>query len=102
MKIPTNTLLIGIAIVVVLGGLYLYFFSGSPQTPVSASAPAGAQEQQFLNAAAELQPISFNTAIFTDPRFASLVDITVPVSPDVQGRTDPFAPIPGLAAAPTH
>lgn len=98
MKIPTKTLVLGIVLVVVLGGAYLYFFSSTPEAPLTSTSPATAQEQQFLDVAAELQPISFNTAIFSDPRFASLVDLTVPVSPETQGRPDPFAPIPGSSA----
>ena len=100
MKLPNNSLTIGIVVVVILGGGYLYFFSGSSQAPVSATPPAGAAEQQFLTLAGELQPLSFDTSILSDPRFASLVDISVPVTEDAQGRTDPFAPIPGVAKTP--
>ena len=99
MKIPTKTLLLGAVIVVVLGVAYMYLFSGTPQAPVTATTPTGAAEQQFLSVAAELQPISFDTTIFSDPRFTSLVDITVPLAPEPQGRPDPFAPLPGLAPA---
>lgn len=96
MKIPTNTLVIGIVTVLVLGTAYLYFFSDTLQPPLSAAPPASAAEQQFLNLAAELQPISFDTSLFNDPRFASLVDLSVPVVPESTGRLDPFAPVPGV------
>ena len=98
MNISAKTLIIGLVLVAVLGGAYLYFFSSSTEAPLSSTAPATPQEQQFLDVAAQLQPISFNTAIFSDPRFASLVDLTVPVTPEAQGRPDPFAPISGLSA----
>lgn len=98
MKIPTKTLLLGLALVIVLGAAYLYFFSAAPQAPLISTTPAAPSEQQFLDVAAELQPISFNTAIFSDPRFAALVDLTVPVTPETQGRPDPFAPISGSSA----
>jgi flagellar basal body-associated protein FliL len=98
MKFSLKTIIIGIVIVLVLGGAYLYFFSSSVQSPVTATTPASADQQQFLDLAAELSPISFNTAIFSDPRFTSLVDITVPITPDQQGRPDPFAPIPGVTS----
>lgn len=97
MKIPNKTLIIGAVLVLVLGGAYLYFFAGTPEAPISATAPAGAAEQQFLNLAGQLQPLSFDISIFSDPRFASLVDISVPVSPESQGRTDPFSPLPGVS-----
>lgn len=98
MKIPTKTLVLGIVVVLALGGAYLYFFSATTDAPLTSTQPAAPSEQQFLDIAAELQPISFNTAIFNDPRFASLVDLTVPVTPETQGRPDPFAPISGLSA----
>jgi hypothetical protein len=84
-----------IALLVVIGGLYWYFFGGSaaPEPPLSATAPASDAAQQFLDLAGELAAVSFNTSIFSDPRFNSLVDISTTVIPEAQGRPDPFAPI---------
>jgi hypothetical protein len=99
MKSTTGTLFIGAVVVIALGSAYIYFFTGpASQPPLDASTANNAAEQQFLNLAAELQPISFDTSLFSDPRFANLVDLTVPITPEPQGRTDPFAPIPGLAS----
>lgn len=99
MNIPFKTLASGIAVVIVLGGIYVYFFTGTPDAPITASAPASIDAQQFLNLAGELQPVSFDTTLFADPRFASLVDLTVPITPESKGRVDPFAPIPGVPTA---
>lgn len=95
MQISWRNLIIGIVVVLALGGAYLYFFPSISTAPLTASAP-GVSEQQFLDLAGQLQPISFDTSIFSDPRFTSLIDLTVPLTPEVQGRSDPFGPIAGL------
>jgi len=44
-----------------------------------------------------LQPITFNTGIFSEPRFMALVDLATPITPETVGRFDPFAPVPGVS-----
>ncbi len=100
MKINTQTIIISVVGVLLIGGAYLYFFPATPaQSPLSATTPASADEQQFLSLAGELDTVSFDSSIFTDPRFNSLVDLTIQVTPEPLGRSDPFAPLPGLAGA---
>ena len=85
--------------VLAFGGAYWYFFTGTgndvalTQTAVSDSSG----QAQFRSLVSQLQSISFNTAIFSDPNFDALVDIATPVTPEVSGRIDPFALIPGVA-----
>jgi hypothetical protein len=55
---------------------------------------------QFETLVGELQPISFNTGIFKDPKFDALVDITTSISPESSGRLDPLAPLSGGGGAP--
>lgn len=93
---------IAVAAVIVIGGLLWYFFSGSSDTQAPLSGENGSPnpiETQFLTLTGELSPISFDKTIFSDPRFAALVDITMKVTPEQTGRPDPFAPVT-LSAAP--
>lgn len=98
MKPKTNTILIIICTLVVGAGAYWYFFTGSgneqPLTEVTASSGAQAQFQSLVS---QLQPITFDTSIFSDPRFMALVDLTTPIMPETAGRIDPFAPVPGVS-----
>ncbi len=94
----SNTTTIIILTLVIAAGAYWYFFTGSGnQPPLTSSAPTDNTAQtQFQSLVTELTPISFNTAIFSDPRFTSLIDLATPVSPEPSGRLDPFAPVPGV------
>lgn len=95
----TNTIIIIVATVVVAAGAYWFFFTGTgndqPLTAISTENEAQARFQTLVN---ELQPISFDTSIFSDARFMSLVDITTPITPETIGRLDPFAPVPGVSS----
>ena len=88
-----QNILIGIAIVLVLGWAYLQFFSGGSDLPLTAIESSSPTEQEFLNLAARLTAISFETKIFSDPRFLSLVDLGTPITAETQGRVDPFSPL---------
>lgn len=93
---PNVITTIVITLIVAAGG-YWYFFMGSGnQPPLTESSSQNAAQTQFQTLVSELQPISFNTAIFSNPKFTSLIDLTTPVSPEPSGRLDPFASIPGV------
>lgn len=93
----SNTILIGVVTILVAAGAYWYFFTGTGnQPPLSESASMNQAQTQFQMLVSELQPISFNTDIFSDARFNALVDLTTPITPEVTGRLDPFAIIPGV------
>ncbi len=87
--------------VVILAAAYLLFFNSNSNTSAvsNGSAPASAAEVAFLNLASKTGPITFDTSIFSDPRFTSLVDIHTVIIPEPQGRTDPFASVPGITAS---
>lgn len=92
----TTTLAIVTVALVAAGIAYWYFFTGTGnQPPLSTDTSTNQAQMQFDNLVGELQPISFNTGIFSDPRFTALIDITTSVSPESFGRTDPLAPITG-------
>lgn len=85
-------------VTLLFGGLaYWYFFTGTGNdAPLTADATQNPAQTQFKMLVSELGPITFNTAIFTDPRFVGLSDLATPISPETPGRLDPFATIPGL------
>ena len=93
MKFDSNTILLIIVTLGIAGGAYWYFFVGNGnQAPLSATATSNPAQDQFKTLVSEMRSISFNTAIFSDPRFTYLTDITQPITPETSGRTDPFAP----------
>lgn len=91
----SNTVILIIVSLLVAAGAYWYFFTDTGNSPpLSISSAQVSQAQtQFQMLVSQLQPISFNTDIFSDARFNALVDLTTPVSPETSGRLDPFAPL---------
>lgn len=99
MKLNSNTILIIIVTLVAAAAAYWYFFTGTGnQAPLTEVTTENQAQSQFQTLVSELQPISFDTKIFSDPRFNSLVDLATPVSAETTGRSDPFAFIPGAGA----
>ncbi|MHB8660524.1 MAG: hypothetical protein ACYC75_01085 [Minisyncoccota bacterium] len=95
----SNTIIIIVVTLLTAAGAYWYFFTGTGnQPPLSTDNTTTSQAQlQFETLVGQLQPITFDTSIFSDARFNALVDITTPVSPEPIGRVDPLAPIPGVS-----
>lgn len=100
MKPSKNVLTIGAVIIVVLGGvLYLFMGSNNTEPVVSvAGGPTSPTEATFLGLASELETVSFSAAIFKDPRFTRLQDISTTVVNETSGRTDPFAQLQGVSS----
>ncbi len=93
-----NQALIGLVIVIILGGAYLFFFSGgSPSTASVTEVTANSAQNTFTSLLAQLEPITFDAQSLSDPRFLSLTDLTTPVNSEPLGRTDPFASLPGVS-----
>ena len=94
----SNTVLLIIATLIVAAGAYWYFFTGTGNDlPLSSSTLSNQAQIQFQTLVGELQPISFNTSIFSDARFNALVDIKTPIAPETTGRLDPFAVVTGVS-----
>lgn len=93
-----NVIIVSIlAVLLLAAAAYLLF--GKPSTGaaiVQSSGPTTAAEQTFLNLAAQLNPIEFDTSILGDPRFMLLQDLKTAVVPELRGRTNPFAPLAGV------
>ena len=88
-----------IAMLVIVAGGYWYFFGqAGNEVPLTTSTAVDASQTQFQVLVSQLKPISFDTSIFSDPKFTALVDLSTPISPEPSGRSDPFAPLPGVSA----
>lgn len=95
----SNTIIILVLTLLLGGGVYWYISSKDavPEPALSTGASVNTAQVRFQTLLNQLTPITFDTSIFSDPRFNSLVDITTPVTPEPAGRPDPFAPVPGLS-----
>ena len=92
MKFDSNVTLTIIGTLIVAAGAYWYFFTGTgTDAPLTADATQNEAQMHFQTLIAQL-PASFDTAIFSEPNFMVLVDITTPIEPETSGRLDPFAP----------
>lgn len=86
-----------IALLGAAGYWYLSSSSGTQQPIVSVGDTGSAAQSHFQALVSELNPISFDTSIFSDPRFGVLVNLETPISPEPKGRLDPFAAIAGVS-----
>lgn len=91
-----NVIVIIIVTLIAAAGIFWYFFTNSGnQSPLTITPQNTAAQAQFQTLVEQLQSITFDTAIFSNPKFTSLVDIHTPVSPEPTGRPDPFATVGG-------
>lgn len=88
-----QNILVILGIVAVAGiGYYLFIENGDISLKNNlVDNQAAAETTQFLRKLNELKLIKLDGTIFSDHRFASLVDSTQPVLPVAQGRKNPFA-----------
>jgi hypothetical protein len=92
----SNIVLAVVAGLTFVGAIYYYFFYNKDTgSAVTAAAPASSAELDFVNLAGQIDTISFDPAIFSDPRFTRLTDIHTIVVPEASGRRDPFAILSG-------
>lgn len=85
------------AIVIIIGAYWYYSTQTGNQPPLTTGTEGNPLQMRFKTLVGELKSISFDTSIFAESRFTSLVDLATPVSPEMPGRSDPFAPIPGIS-----
>lgn len=78
----------------ILGGLGFYLFvldgSATLSSDTLSRTDAELKNQQFLRQIAELRSNDLSGDIFSDDRFTSLVDFTLPVRQSEVGRDNPF------------
>ncbi|MDB5265250.1 MAG: hypothetical protein JWN64_821 [Parcubacteria group bacterium] len=100
MPISKKTLGIIAGIIVVGGGIAFFLMRPAEEPVVSEiGGSSNGTEALFITLSSQLDPVAFDTSVFSDPRFAALVDIHTNIIPEASGRRDPFAPIPGMASS---
>ncbi len=99
MKLSRNNLILIICLIIVVGGgLYYFLFFNNDTGAAINSTPGAASDAElsFITLVSKLDPIVFNTAILSDPRFTTRTDIRTTIVPEPAGRKDPFAPLSGV------
>lgn len=97
MKLNSSTISIIVVTLLLAGGAYWYFFTGTgTDAPLTADMSSNAAKSQFQMLITRL-PSSFTMDIFSDPKFMALIDLATPIAPETSGRPDPFAPISGVS-----
>ena len=100
MKPSANTLFIVLTALIASGGAYWYYQMANEAGPtLTRDNDQNVAQVQFQTLVTELEPISFDTSVFSDPRFIALTDLTTSIAPEQSGRTDPFAPVAGVAVS---
>ncbi len=92
-----NTIILIVVALLAAGGAYYFFFTGTGNEPPLSAIPESSQAQMQFESLSNKLPTSLNAAIFSDPHFTALIDITQPIQQEPSGRIDPLAPIPGVA-----
>ena len=94
--LPRNTVILLVCLLIVIIGAVYYFFFFTNDSGAAIEADPGVAshaEMSFIDLASKVDPIVFNTALLSDPRFTSRTDIRTTILPETSGRKDPFAPI---------
>lgn len=90
----SNTIALVVASLIIAAGVFWYYSTKTGNDPsLTAISVENQSQTRFQTLMSELQSISFDTRIFSDVRFMSLVDLATPITPETTGRTDPFATI---------
>jgi len=95
---PNSSVPIAIILIVAAAVAYWYFFTGTEdQLSLIIDGSENQAQTRFQSLVVELTQVSFDTSIFSDPRFNALVDLTTPVAQEPTGRLDPFAVITNVS-----
>lgn len=98
----TNKMLIALGVLVVATGVYFLLTGGSNDDDivmVEEGMATGQAQSVFVDLAAQLDPVAFDTSVLSDPRFLGLQDIHTAIVPEIAGRVDPFASLFGSSKA---
>lgn len=94
----SNTIILVVAAVIVAVGVFWYYSTKTGnEPPLSVLSAENQAQTRFQALFGELQPISFDTNIFSDARFMALADLATPLTPETAGRLDPFAVVSGVS-----
>lgn len=97
MKLNVVTLVI-VTLALIAGAYWFLFMGAEDQSLLSVTDAQNPAQEQFQRLTSQLGPISFDSSIFSDPKFTSLVSLATPVTPEESGRLDPFAPLSGVVS----
>lgn len=92
MKSNTLTILT-ITLIFAAAGYWFFFMSNTIDPSLTQTGAQTDAQIQFQTLLSELGPITFDTKIFSNQNFISLVNIATPITPEPQGRADPFGRI---------
>jgi hypothetical protein len=101
MKFSQNQKLIFALVLFAVAGFIVYqsFFSANT-TNTAGTATSGmatttidSGSQDIINMASQIDTISIDSNLFSSPLFLSLIDFDAPLTPEPQGRPNPFANI---------
>jgi len=92
----TTGIAIALGVLLLIAAAYLMFRPSNLAGVAATGAPSSEAELTFITLTAKIDPVELDTSILTDPRFVGLQDIRTAVIPEPSGRTDPFAPLPGV------
>jgi hypothetical protein len=85
------------AIILVLGAIGYYFYSGGSAAPTSSSFTVSSDNSvvgsDVLSLLDQIQSLRIDTTLFQSPVYQSLTDFTVPIPPENIGKANPFLPI---------
>lgn len=95
-------------IIVLLLGLMAFLYLGNSGSSSTGSlsaqiqAPQSADAQYIYNLLQQMNSVSLDDTIFSDPTFTSLNNNTVILTPQAAGRPNPFAPLGSIGTVQTQ
>lgn len=89
----TTLIFILVGVLVAGAAAYMFFFREDAATLSSSATAQSSAEFTFINLAARIEPIVFDTSVLSDPRFMNLVDLRTVITPEQTGKQNPFAPL---------
>lgn len=85
-----NLIILGGVVVLIAFGYYLYTQENGAEADSELSAQVAAESANFLHRLNELKAIELDGSIFSDPRFVSLVNYSLPIVTEAVGNPAPF------------
>lgn len=91
LHISRTVAIVIILVLIVLAAIaYTFMQDDADGAVVTVDGATSASEANFITLASELDSITFDTTILSDVRFTSLANIHTAITPEPQGREDPF------------
>ncbi len=86
-----NIIIVGGILALMGFGYFLYMQSANSGSNSDVSIQVAAESANFLRRLNELKSVELNGNIFSDPRFISLVNYSIPVRAEMVGNPNPFS-----------